>query len=208
MVNINLERHSLEDFIWMSCRYCIGRHTISSAAHADTIAKVLRDNPKSLPQFRYYYLAKEIRSIIRSQCTWNDTISADGYRDFDVLSAVLLKSAELKDPKKYAYNVNTITGEVTATIPEIPITAPFDVDAIDLIPWVKLANWLDKNTHVNIVMEFDGKTIKKECFPFPIKIDGKYQTVYARVEDADISINKWIASEYILKKENVIITEH
>ena len=39
-MKITITNREMEDFIWMSTRYCIGRHTIAAAAHADTIAKV------------------------------------------------------------------------------------------------------------------------------------------------------------------------
>ena len=35
----------LNDLLWMSMRYCIGRHTIASSNHAYEIANIIYDNP-------------------------------------------------------------------------------------------------------------------------------------------------------------------
>ena len=43
--NICLDNKAMEDFIWMSYRYCIGRKTIAAATHADTIREFINNNP-------------------------------------------------------------------------------------------------------------------------------------------------------------------
>lgn len=57
-MKITITNREMEDFIWMSSRYCIGRHTIAAATHADTIAKVLTANPDILSKEMQEFMVK------------------------------------------------------------------------------------------------------------------------------------------------------
>ena len=195
---INISATSLEDFIWTSYRYCIGRKTGAAFYHAGTIAKVIMDNPDFITEERKQFNAMDIRREVNHCCTRSDSIKVEGCKDMDVFSAVLYKSAELDNPYEWIYEVDTRTGNVHCVKAE---KAPysFDQDYLYLISWVKLANWLDESTHRMVTTEFQGQTSIEECYPYPQKINGRYHKVWARVSDPSISCNRWIAEEYITK---------
>lgn len=199
---ITITPRALEDFIWMSYRYCIGRRTIACATHTDNIAKLIMDNPDVLSKERLEFNAVDIRRQINQVCTYGDAIDVNTCRDMDVFSAVLYKSAEVDNPHEWIYDIGS-NGEVNLYKPNKPIEIPFDSDYTDLVVWVKLANWLDKSTHRMITTEYEGNTATEECYPYPQKINGVYHKVWARISDPNISCNRWIAEEYITKIEEI-----
>ena len=199
---INISAKALEDFIWTSYRYCIGRKTAAAAMHTDNIAKLIFDNPDALSSERLEFNAKDIRRQINYVCTYGDSIEVNTCRDMDVFSAVLYKSAEVDNPHEWIYEVGN-NGVVSTFKPNKPIEFPFDRDYTDLVVWVKLANWLDKSTHRMVTTEFQGKTTTEECYPYPQKIDGEYRKVWARISDPCISCNRWVSEEYITKIEEL-----
>lgn len=201
-IKISMTKSQLEDFMWTSWRYCIGRRTAAAAMHTDHIAELIANNPNIFSQERLEFNARDIRREINQVCTYGDAIEVDTCRDIDVFSAVLYKSAEVDNPHEWIYYVGN-SGDVSLYKPDKPIEFPFDRDYTDLVVWVKLANWLDKSTHRMVTTEFQGNTSVEECYPYPQKIDGKYHKVWARVSDPNISCNRWIAEEYITKIEEL-----
>lgn len=193
----------LEDFIWMSYRYCIGRHTIAAAYHANTIANVVASYPDAFSQERLAFNAKDIRDRINDAIRFLACYDIDSCFSLDAFSCALYKSAEVENPYEYIYHIEQ-SGYVELDKPKELLRHRFDQDYIDLIPWVKLANWLDKSTHRMITVEYDGKVETHECFPYPQKMeDGRYRKMWADVEDADMTLNRWIAEEYITKIEEL-----
>ena len=51
----------LEDLIWMSYRYCIGRHTLAATMHAGHIAQ---NSYHAIPDDRKEFMAHDIRREI------------------------------------------------------------------------------------------------------------------------------------------------
>lgn len=201
--DVKISRDSFEDFIWMSYRYCIGRHTIAAACHADTIAKAIKDNPHALTKERKEFNSVDIMREVNSRCNWKDCYQIYGTRDMDIFSAVLYASNELDNPRDYIYEVDAYSGDVTPIKADKELLCKFDDDYIDLIPWVKLAYWLNESTHKMVTTVFEDKEETRICFPFPIKYNGKYKQVWSSVEDASMSANRWIAEEYITKIEDI-----
>lgn len=200
---INISAKALEDFIWMSYRYCIGRHTIAAAYHANTIANVIASNPDAFSRERLAFNAKDIRERINDAIRFLDCYDIDSCFSLDAFSCALYKSAEVENPNEYIYHIEQ-SGYIELDAPKELLRHRFDQDYINLIPWVKLANWLDKSTHRMITVEYDGKVETYECFPYPQKMeDGKYRKMWANVEDADMIHNRWIAEEYITKIEDI-----
>ena len=200
--NISITKSALEDFIWMSYRYCIGRRTAAAAMHTDNIAKLIMKNPDALSKERLEFNAVDIRRQINQVCTYGDAIDVNTCRDMDVFSAVLYKSAEVDNPHEWIYDIGS-NGEVSLFKPDKPIEIPFDSGYTDLVVWVKLANWLDKSTHRIITTEYEGNTATEECYPYPQKINGRYHKVWARISDPNISCSRWVAEEYITKIEEL-----
>lgn len=197
--DVKISRDSFEDFIWTSYRYCIGRHTIAAACHADTIAKAIKDNPHALTKERKEFNSVDIMREVNDRCNWKDCYRIYGTRDMDIFSAVLYASNELENPRDYIYEVDAYSGDVTPIKADKELLCKFDDDYIDLMPWVKLSYWLNESTHKMVTTVFEGKEETRICFPFPIKCGGKYKQVWTAVEDASMSANRWIAEEFITK---------
>ena len=73
--NICLNNKAMEDFIWMSYRYCIGRKTIAAATHADTIREFINNNPNVISEIRKEFMANDIRREINHIINWCDNIN-------------------------------------------------------------------------------------------------------------------------------------
>ena len=190
------------DFIWMSYRYCIGRHTIAAASHADTIARAIKSNPKALSDERKAFTVLDIRRSINEAFRWNCAIDIEGCRDMDAFSAVMYKSADLDEPELCKFFVDTTRQDVIVEEGVLP-NDKFDKDYIDLIPWVKLANLLDKSCHKMITTKCEGKEVTTRCYPFPLLYCGKYIKVWADANNPCLSVNRWISQEYITKVEDL-----
>ena len=79
----------MEDLIWMSYRYCIGRHTIVSHSHAGDIAKYSFDH---ISENRKSFMAHDIRQEINDTLRWKNNIECRDYRnmiDKDALSIII-----------------------------------------------------------------------------------------------------------------------
>jgi hypothetical protein len=96
---INISNSSLEDMIWMSYRYCIGRHTIAAAHHAETIHSVIKSNPDLMSNEKKAFNAKDIRREITSQIAFRSNVYVEGCNDFDAFSLLLIEGSKYKDRK-------------------------------------------------------------------------------------------------------------
>ena len=195
MVKINNE--ALIDFIWMSSRYCIGRSSIAACYHPNTIAEILLKNPKCISPERLEFFAYDIRSEIMEQLRWRDCIKEEGYnRDWDAYTECLCKE---EGTVNKVFHIDNNTKEIKVS--ENPeMRHRIDNNYTDLIPWVKLANWLDKKNHKIVTVEYEENgeiiTSEKECYHFPAKIEGEYVKVWQSVDM--FSINQmYIIPEYI-----------
>ena len=62
--SISLSPKVVEDFIWMSYRYCIGRHTGAAICHANTIKQVIRDSTNAFSDESIQRMVADIRREI------------------------------------------------------------------------------------------------------------------------------------------------
>ena len=204
--NINMSPESLEDFIWMSCRYCVGRKTIAAAAHADTILSVLKSNPGAISEDRMKFNADDIRNEINNALSLKSNISVSNWcGSQDIFSAILYELNNYDNHRKTKFLFDTTSMKIVDTISLNDELSPWmcvDYDYLDLIPWIKLANWMDKSTHKTVIVEYEGKIESIVCYPFPIKInDGdkvKYEQRWTHVENpVDVTTCSYISPEYI-----------
>lgn len=186
---INIDKEDLVDFIWMSYRYCIGRHTIAASAHAQTIAKYVQYmHPTEIEQ-----TIKDIRSELTYTFKTRHNIHVDGYA---------LTADAYSMFYKYCIKKGTDTGEQkNAVINELSkqLVLDTDINAIsyrekdnileskvsdyefdtDIMNWIKLLNFLDVHCHKFIML--DGK--ETECFPyFSVNSHGEVVEYYTLVE--------------------------
>lgn len=200
-----MSSRQIEDFIWMSYRYCIGRHTIAAAMHADTIASLIQNNPDILSSDRKSFMVKDIRNEIAGVLNWKKCLQLEGNHDNkDVFSILMYELNKYPEKKKKVFYVDVETDVIYRVDSDTTLyefETP-DSDYTDLIPWVKLANWLDESCHRVITVEFDGKKQEIECYPYPKQdrnADGTvtYKEVWCSIDNPSISTTRYMAEEYI-----------
>ena len=195
---IVISNDRMEDFIWMSYRYCIGRHTIAAAYHADVIRGLIMDNPDCLSENRKAFMAIDIRRQINDLVCWRSNVHVDGPRDADLYSLILYKGSE-KPNEKVKFYVDEFYNTVTTEPCEDDKYVPYDKDFEDIIRWIKLANILDKSTHKIITTNFNGEIKDVECYPYPYKVDnGVYVTKWTSPEKTLVN-DSYLADEYIVE---------
>lgn len=195
---IVISNDRMEDFIWMSYRYCIGRHTIAAAYHADVIRGLIMDNPNCLSENRKAFMAIDIRRQINDLVCWRSNVHVDGPRDADLYSLILYKGSE-KPNEKVKFYVDEFYNTVTTEPCEDDKYVPYDKDFEDIIRWIKLANILDKSTHKIITTNFNGEIKDVECYPYPYKVDnGVYVTKWTSPEKTLVN-DSYLADEYIVE---------
>lgn len=200
---LKVSNTSMEDFIWMSYRYCIGRHTISAVHHAETIHSVVRSNPDMLSDTRRAFNVIDIRREITSQIAFRSNVYIDGCGDFDAFTLLLIEGSKYKDRDNVKFILNSYTNELSVEESDSKYEA-FDKDYIDLIPWVRLANYLDKKCHKKITVHFNDEDKEFICYQYPMRQgDGSYKMVWSEL-DSDVTMNRWLDEEYIVKVEDLI----
>lgn len=201
--NITLSTKVVENFIWMSLRYCIGRHTGAAICHANTIKQVICDNPNAFSSDSIKRIVDDIRREINMILNGPMNVVMDAYSDLDLFSPLFYSLEENEDTTKYVYTIHEKTGQI---LKEIRIDKPihkwesFENLYIDLINWVKLANYLDEDTYYKITTEYQGKIEEHICYAYPMKIGNSYTRVFSSVLEVS---DKYIASEYITKVEPI-----
>ena len=192
----------LEDLIWMSYRYCIGRKTIAASMHAGNIAQ---NSYHAIPDDRKEFMAHDIRREINDTLCMENVLITD-YRDHipeDALSSILWKISmnyngtppKNWNEKLWKYDVKD--GVVTMTVnpdfdPDKNYWSTISREYEDLIPWIKLANAFDKSTHRTVIVEYDGKVEEKTCFHFPIM---HYN--FDKIEEAWVELNDYLSNPFV-----------
>lgn len=195
--------NSMEDFIWMSYRYCIGRKTIAAVHHAETIHKVIMSNPDMLSDEKKAFNARDIRSEVTSEIAFRSNVYIDGCGDFDAYTLLLIEGSKYIGRKDIKFVLKSYTNELEVEENcDCEYTA-FDNDYIDLMPWVRLANYLDNTCHRKITVHFNGEDKEFICYQYPLKQnDGTYKMVWCELND-NVTISRWLDEEYITKIEEV-----
>ena len=198
-----ISNRSMDDFIWMSYRYCIGRHTIAAAHHAETIHSVIRSNPDMLSDDRKAFNAKDIRAEITTQIAFYPNVYINGRHDFDAYTLLLIEGSKYKDNcKGKRFFLDSYKNELSLEdYIENSYTSTFDKDFIDLIPWVRLANYLDVNCHYKITVNFNNEIQDYICYQYPVRqTDGTYQLKWCDIND-DVTITRYLDEQYITNIE-------
>lgn len=206
---ISISNDTMQYFIWMSYRYCIGRKTAAAAMHADSIARLLRDNPNILTYTDMLYMSQDIQAEILDVIKWQPRISINGFigdnKGFDWYGGLLYSSNNVEgDPYEYEYKLDFHTNTIQAFRAETKSNPSeyFDQDYNDLIGWYKLAKVLDKRCHRKLICECeeDGKQYREEiiAIPFPMKkSNGKYEECWMDIDDVCLTRHVYIAPEHI-----------
>lgn len=197
-----------EDLVWMSYRYCIGRHTISANMHARNIAQHTYDR---LSTERLMFIAQDIRRCIED-CLRFGQIHI--YFDFDnyigprcsyELFLNALKELNLTEKKdlrrikeiRISYVGNKFVYDVLKLdVNEEDISDILMPDVSDLNSWAVLASCFDVDNHKMIVCKDKetGKETIKEAFE-----------IYALSSYDSYAFKKyWIPVESYIKSNNII----
>ena len=213
---MKISNRAVNDLIWMSMRYCVGRHTLAASAHAGGIAKIIADNPGALSQYDLTRLATDIRDEIIGILRWDPRFrivgSAAGQ---DVYSELMYAIQTVDDPNSTVFEYDA-TYNVFRTYPlgdtnleRVKSRSQIDCDYGDLITWIKLANALDISMHKKLICEWVDDNGEKHpyeyvCFPYPARVmsNGKYRyfKAWAPVKETlgvGISHQSWVAEENI-----------
>lgn len=161
--NVKMLSQYEEDCVWMSSRYCIGRHTIASHYHAEDIAKNAYGR---MTKERTQFMSEDINNEIHSQLHfgnfvdmgWYSNVPKTHFKPIDVLYSILDKEsidsagkmAEIKsiriewnrdkqdfDYSIYYFNENDKDRNLSRSI--------WDIKDLDV--WQQLANLFDLNGH-------------------------------------------------------------
>lgn len=169
----------LDQMIWCATRYCIGRSSYVTT-YAEDYWRVIRRNRDKFNPDRLKFFARDIRAYVsnvvgcchnvRVENAYNDCIVYDA---FTLLSKYLDGMAEAPHDKKFT--VDCVSGEVAEENYNpngYPVYFNHSERQHDLLPWVRLANCIDRQYEVTC--EKDGKIEKAVCIQDP---DGTYTCV-------------------------------
>lgn len=182
MKDVKIKSTHLENLIWMSYRYCIGRHTIACSMHANTIFNILKDNPNIKETIDLDMMATDIRREIFNMTRHYphmNSLFKTGHDERDVYSEYLINLQEM----------------------DCDTRSKLHSDYVDLINWVILANWLDVKNRwlVKTVNEKEYECIRYADYSYE---DGKYDYVYVPIEELlNIGNPKFISKQFIIKAE-------
>jgi hypothetical protein len=156
--------------VWMSYRYCIGRHTIAAHCHAGDLANFIYD--KTSDEYKQF-LSEDINSEIANQLTFGIlsfenrwSIPRHLFKPLEILYDALTK-AEIDSPEKYQrikeieVYYDTKKGFTYSTYfwdePKMYKRSLMDIQ--DLEVWQRLANLLDTPSHKKCTLT-DGTEVE------------------------------------------------
>lgn len=192
--------HFLNEILWPATRYCIGRQSYVTS-YAEGYWHIIRQNLDKFDPDRLCFFAADIRAYISDCVSYYDNVHVENaYNDrirYDAFSLLYkyIEAIPLEERTDETYTVDCLSGEVTAEPfkpKDYPIRFGHKERLYDLLPWVRLANCIDRRYRVTC--SHDGKTDTRECFE---DIDGKF-----------ICADRWTSSpteEWITKVEEVEI---
>ncbi len=166
------------DSMWMSIRYCVGRHTIASHAHAQNVATIMYDKLDNEQRvFQAMDINREITTQLRFEGFYINIPNYDElYRNGILSSAYSLlmnfcaeNNLKLTDLAKFdRIDVTMVDGkikyETKEHVDENPHFHFSAFDIRDLSIWDALAGLFNSNHHTTVTVTYDGKTETIDCF--------------------------------------------
>ena len=192
-VKVNLD--TIDDLIWMSMRYCIGRKSIAAGMHPDSIKTLIEDNPEILTKRSGKAYADLIYREINEKIHWQIEVSVEDPWNGDAYTPFLLNFS----PYIKGIIIKASTGEVDIETQEQPST--IHTDYIDLISWLRLANWLNKSLHKRFIYtREDGLPEVITVYPAPVQVGPfeykiQWYDVNSKYISSPVSINTEICEE-------------
>lgn len=205
-----------EDYVWMSYRYCIGRHTIASHMHAGTIANdVYGKIPDERMQFISEDICREIYDILHYgnfiDMGWYGNIPKTHFKPIDVVYSIFSKEnintlEKVRQIKSIAINWNNEKNDFDYSIyyfNEDDKNKDYGrsmMDIEDLEVWQRLANLFDKSCHKKCEL-IDGSIVEYyEYWRKTYSTEGKtYEKVKTPIDGHhNFSVCRYIPEENIL----------
>ena len=208
-----------EDCVWMSYRYCIGRHTIASQCHAGNIA--WNAYGRLTPE-RMQFMSEDINNEIYSQLhygnfvdmSWYGNIPKTHFKPLDVLYSILNKESinslekfrQIKsiaidwnrekndfDYSIYYFNENDKNKDLGRSL----------WDITDLEVWQQLANLFDLNGHklAKVKVDCEEKIVcYYECWH---AINNQGEITYEKRKHAVDSPFNWYINENCIVEDDI-----
>lgn len=168
------EKDFLENLMWTSYRYCIGRHTYVTML-AQEMGEYFYDK---LSDERKQYIAEDIRSSISDYLcyqpfnfTFDYTIPRSERKPMETFLDFVSKN-EYEDDKWLSYVRGICAYKKDGNI-EYEVShndnPKYDIkicehDLLDLIPWMDLASLFDIKNHKIVVTELNGEIKETKCY--------------------------------------------
>lgn len=206
-----------EDGIWMSYRYCIGRHTIASHMRAGDILKHYYKRLKLTPE-RCKFMSKDINKSIEDCLRWGQLNVYMSYSQYDninpldeTLNAIsdedgVIDGENIKHISKI--NIEFFDGKVLSRISnDVDKTLFYPLnDLKDLIVWSNCAKILDIDSHKVCKVSYQGKDEYIEYVEMTSIDnidDGNYKVIKRKVPVdkyvANSAIYSYINEDYIVE---------
>lgn len=204
-----------EDCIWMSYRYCIGRHTIATHCHAGSIANNAYGR---MTKERTQFMSKDINQEIYNHLHVHDWFCIDNiwnlkdFRPLDVLyqclNAIGLKTYDDIKKIKGIECFFTKEGELKTDVYYYNDKDKFNYksfwDIIDLEVWQRLANLFDIDNHKWCKLT-DGKIVEYYEFwtHYNTKDGIEFKKLKSPIDTHNIfSVTRFIDEQFI-EKDNI-----
>ena len=89
MGRIKVTKSFMDECLFSSWRYFIGRHSIQASMFPDDIARFLGENKGVFTEDRIKFMASDIRREVTDHIRWRDNVSISGFNDHtDALSLI------------------------------------------------------------------------------------------------------------------------
>lgn len=213
-----------EDLMWMSYRYCIGRHTIAAHQHAGNLASF---GYRRLNENRMEFMSEDINKEIHDRLHWNNfvdfgwygNIPKEFFKPLDVLYTILNKEnvnsyATLKKIKNIVIEWDRDKSDYDYSIyyfnendKNKDYGRNFTDDIQDLEVWQQLANLFDKRTHKKCKL-IDGTIVEYYEFWKCENYGGalKYRKIKTPIEENSVHFYPiTVISEEYIKEDNLEI---
>ena len=201
-----------KELLFCSCRYCIERHTATAICMANDIAKnafeYLDFNDR---KFLAHDIRRHINDVLRRKsniiiCDYRSHITMDALtRIVEGIEEVGLGNREEGfqiDDYFFKVNETDVTIEPGNNSFLTSYNELFITCYTDLLPWIKLANALDGDSHYMVEYELNGEVKSEICFPIPTissdlkSISIKYMPIKTYLDRS--WVESWIQEDLIL----------
>lgn len=220
---IKIKKDFIEDCLFSSWRYFIGRHTIAAASHPDGIANFIKENPDLFPKERLEFFGKDIRRCCNDVISWTDGIimhaEQSASNDYNDALIQLVKAVQkffegreinLDELKHTRFKVWLDNDEVEYSHSDnVMYWSLFELIG-DLTPWIKLAGYFCPN-YLITYKDPGGGEIIEPGFAFPSiyktqvdegwHLDIDYETCSDYIVNP--FLNRHINPDYIIKIEKI-----